>query len=190
MTAGSLKVSESRVIADLLLQDLTPQQWQTAILEENVLQARSIATAKRLSGLLKPRLETMTAPLWKLIKDGNQLTATHACLAAAVKYSNLLADFFELVLKEQFKLFAPALTNTLWDEFVIECQNRDADLPEWSQQTIKRLKSSVFQILAQAGYVEDTKSLKLQNVHVAYEVVDYLEANNEQRVLRCITVAA
>ena len=52
-----------------------------------------------------------------------------------------------------------------------------------------RLRSSVFQTLAQAGYVENTRTLKLQTVHVAEQVLRYLKANDEEYVLRCIQVA-
>jgi hypothetical protein len=47
----------------------------------------------------------------------------------------------------------------------------------------------VFQILAQAGYIENTRSLKLQTVHIADQVLRYLKANKEDYVLRCIQVA-
>jgi hypothetical protein len=47
----------------------------------------------------------------------------------------------------------------------------------------------VFQMLAQAGYIEDTRSLKLQTVHIADQVLRYLRNNNETYVLRCIQVA-
>jgi hypothetical protein len=47
----------------------------------------------------------------------------------------------------------------------------------------------VFQMLAQAGYVESTRSLKLQSVHIADQVIHYLKANHEDYVLRCLRVA-
>ena len=40
-------------------------------------------------------------------------------------------------------------------------------MPQWNESTRRRLRSSVFQTLAQAGYIENTRSLKLQNVHIA-----------------------
>lgn len=189
ITAGSLKVAESRVIADLLLKQADDAAWKAALREENVLQTRSPRTADRLSILIRGRLETMTSDLWKLIKDGNSTVATHACLAAAVKQSALLADFLELVIKEQYRIFADKLTYQMWDDFIADCQNRDAELPEWSESTIKRLRSSVFQILEQAGYINSTKSLRLQTVHIADEVVRYLKKHEEGNVLRCIEVA-
>lgn len=189
ITAGSLKVAESRVIADLLLQQADDDAWKAALGQDNLLQTRSPATSRRLARLIRNRLETMTSELWKLIRDGNSTVATHACLAAAVKHSSLLADFLEHVLKEQYRIFAETLPPTVWDDFIADCQGRDPELPDWSESTIKRLRSSVFQILQQAGYIDSTKSLRLQTVHIADEVVRYLKKHEEGSVLRCIEVA-
>jgi len=96
LTAGSLKLQESRIIADLLLRRIGEEGWKTAIVTENVLQARNPATAIRLARLIRQRLETMGDDLWRLVRDGNNIIATHAVLAAAVKHSALLADFLDL----------------------------------------------------------------------------------------------
>jgi len=188
ITAGALKVPESRVIADLLIRGADSAGWRQAIFEENVLQTRSPKTAKRLRTLIRGRLETMTEELWKLVRDGTGDTATHACLAAAVKHSHLLGDFLDLVVREQYRMYAEALSNKLWDEFVEDCRGRDPEMPEWSDSTIQRLRSSVFQILAEAGYIESTRTLKLQTVHIVQPVLSYLENHNDQYVLRCIQV--
>lgn len=84
---------ESRVIAGLLLRAVSERRWRKAIYDENVLQARSPKTAKRLSVLIRGRLSSVESPLWKLVKDGSVVEATHACLAAAVKSSFLWATF-------------------------------------------------------------------------------------------------
>lgn len=59
--------------------------------------------------------------------------------------------------------------------------------PPWHESTIKRLGSSVYQILAQAGYIKDTRTMLLQRAHTTAEVIGYLERNHEDYVLRCIT---
>ncbi len=189
ITAGSLKVTESRVIADLLLRGVNGKDWEIAIIDQNVLQTRSPATAKRLTRLIRRRLELMDSDLWQLIRDGSGDVATHAVLAAAVKHSALLGDFLDLVLREQYRIFGKALTSQLWGQFLDDCRGRDPEMPVWNESTRKRLRSSVFQILAQAGYIENTRTKKLQTVHIASQVIDYLEKHKEQYVLRCIQVA-
>ena len=71
ITAGALKVPESRIIADLLLRGLNEAGWQDAIYGQNVLQTRSPKTAARLTLLLRGRLTLMDANLWTLVRDGS-----------------------------------------------------------------------------------------------------------------------
>ncbi len=188
LTAGALKVTESRVIADLLLQGVDEAGWRKAIYDQNVLQARSPKTAKRLRTLIRGRLETMTDALWRLVRDGTTDVATHACLAAAVKHSHLLGDFLDLMVRDAYKVFGESISSKMWDDYIEDCRGRDPEMPEWSQSTVERLRSSVFQILAEAGYITNTRSLKLQAVHIAQPVLRYLEKHKEQYVLRCIGV--
>lgn len=188
LTAGALKLPESRIIADLLLQNLNDDEWKLAILKENVLQAANPATATRLTRLIRGRLETMDADLWRLVRDGDQVVAAHAVFAAAVKHSKLLGDFLDLVVREQFRLFNLSLSHKLWDEYLLACRGRDPEMPEWNPSTKDRLRSSVFQILTQVGYIENTRTLKLQTVFIAPQVLHYCQEHNEEYVLRCLSV--
>ena len=49
-------------------------------------------------------------------------------------------------------------------------------MAQWNEATRRRLQSSVFQMLAQAGYIENTRSLKLQTVHIVDQVLRCLKA--------------
>jgi hypothetical protein len=158
MTAGALKVPESRIIADLLLRGIDEAEWKEMILMQNVLQARNPATAIRLARLLRGRLQLMKADLWQLVRDGTSTVASHAAFAAAVKHSPLLGDFLDLVVREQYQLFRPALSRQLWEGYLDECRGRDPEMPQWNESTRQRLRSSVFQTLAQAGFLENTRT--------------------------------
>lgn len=189
ITAGALKLPESRLIADLLIREVDADGWKDAIVTKNILQAKSPATARRLTHLIRSRLETMEKDLWLLVRDGAGTVATHAVFAAAVKHSPLLGDFLEIVVAEQYRLFSKALTNKMFADYLEGCRERDPEMPQWSETTGRRLRSSVFQMLAQVGYIENTRSLKLQSVHFADQVLRYLKANQEDYVLKCIQVA-
>lgn len=189
ITAGSLKLAESRIVADLLLRGADDRAWKDAVIGQNVLQARNPATASRMGRLIRQRLELMDADLWRLVRDGSAVVATQAVLAAAVKHSALLGDFLDLVVRDQYRIFAKTLNDRLWDEYLDNCRGRDPDMPQWNESTRRRLRSSVFQILAQAGYINNTRAKQLQTVHLAPEVLEYLERHDERYVLRCIQVA-
>ena len=189
ITAGALKVTESRIIADLLLQRVDAEGWKDAIIKRNILQAHTAATASRLTKLIRGRLETMGPGLWELVRDGKGSVATQAVFAAAVKHSSLLGDFLEIVVGEQYRVFSASLSNKQWADYLDGCRERDPSMPQWNETTRRRLRSSVFQMLAQAGYIESTRSLKLQSVHIAEQVLHYLKAHQEDYVLRCLQVA-
>ena len=73
ITAGSLKVPESRVVADLLLRGVSAQAWGDAVRKQNLLQTRNPATAVRVGRLIRKRLELMDADLWRLVRDEKDL---------------------------------------------------------------------------------------------------------------------
>jgi len=190
ITAGSLKVKESRVIAGLLLDRVSEESWQSAITgPENLLQTRSVATAKRMARLIRKRLETMEPPLWLLIKEGSSPVATQACLAAAIKHSALLADFFDLALREQYKVFAKTLSTQHWEDFIADCSIRDPAVASWSDSTVRKLRTVVFHILEQSGYIKTARTPTLQPVHLEAPVVKYLETHDADGVLHCMRLS-
>ena len=91
-------------------------------------------------------------------------------------------------MREQYRLFRPALSNSIWEHFIEDCRSRDPGMSDWSELTVARIRSTVFAILAQAGYIENPRTLRLQPVHIAREVLNYLYEQDEKYVLRCIGV--
>jgi bacteriophage exclusion system BrxA-like protein len=189
ITAGSLKVAESRRVAELLLKGVDDTAWKRAIVDDNILQARNPESAKRLARLIRARLEPLGPELWRLVRDGKGPVATHAVFAAAIKHSALLGDFLGMAVAEQYRIFAKALSNKLFDDYLEGCRVRDPNMPDWNESTRRRLRSSVFQMLAQAGYLKDTRSLKLLQVHVAEPVLWLLKDRGETYVLRCLAAS-
>lgn len=189
ITSASLRLRESRIVAGLLIEGVSADAWKDAILEQNVLQMRSVESMKRISRLLRARLEPMGRGLWELVRDGGREQATQAAFAAAVKNSRLLGDFMDITMREQKALFAERLEYRMWTDHIEGCRGRDPDMPHWSDATVARLRSAVFSMLAEAGYLKDTRSLLLQNVFVDAQLAGHLRERGEGYVLRCLEVA-
>lgn len=188
ITSATLRVRESRVVADLLLQGVGAQEWHAAILERNVLQTRSVETARRIARLVRARLTSMDKGLWAMVRDGDRELATQAVLAGAIKNSRLLGDFMDLTIREQRALFARKLEPRMWQDYIDGCRGRDPDMPLWSDKTVAKLRVVVFSMLAEAGYLKDTRSLLLQNVFVDDRLATHLRDAGETYVLRCMEV--
>jgi Putative inner membrane protein (DUF1819) len=189
LTKGSLQVGDSRIIADLLLKSCTPEEWRKAILEDNVLQKRSPSAAHTSAEMIAKRLRTMQPALWEFVRDGSSTLATQACLAAAVKQNPLIGDFLDIVVREEHRVFHKHLQSSHWSDFVQNNLSQDDNAASWTPTVLVKLRQTLFRVLAEAGYVSDTKTLQLQTVTIAPELIAYLERENEVYALRCLSVA-
>ena len=102
LIGGSLMVRESRIIADLLLQQATAEQWQQAIQLENVLQKRTAASAQRNATAIRKRLERLEPDFWKALRDGDDELATQVAFCGALERNLLLVEFMETVLRDAY----------------------------------------------------------------------------------------
>lgn len=188
ISSTPLRLRETRIVADLLLQGLSKEEWNTAIVDQNVLQVDSTVGVIRSSRILRARLEPLGEGLWSMVRDGDRDLATQAALAGAIKHSRLLGDFMDITMREQRRLFAKSLEPYMWSEYIAGCRGRDPDMPHWSDTTIAKLRSVVFSMLAEAGYLKDTKSLLMENVFVHESLGGYLRDRGERYTLRCLQV--
>jgi hypothetical protein len=182
-------VPESRVVADLLLHRVDAVGWKQAIEADNVLRKRSFTTASTKAALIRARLQTMTEGLWHLIRDGSGPVATHAVFAATVKYSPLFGDFLDLVVRDLYRRFEDTLKPQHWDRYLEDCRSRDPLMPEWSAGTVESLRTRVFGMMTEGGYLSDSRTRRLKPVRVSPEVVRYLRESHEDYALRCMELA-
>ncbi|MBP7766237.1 MAG: DUF1819 family protein [Syntrophaceae bacterium] len=189
ISAGSLMFSESRKVAKLLLAGADEKAWHQAIHVDNILQKKVPATAKRMARLIRNRLEPMSPDLWKLIVNGSAETSLQALLAAAIQHSRLMGDFLNDVIKEKYRLFDKQLSVQDWKKFLYTCELRDSVVTEWSEKTKAKLGQVIFRILAEAKYLDSTRSLKLTPVSLTPEIRRYLVKHEEKYILKCMDVA-
>ncbi|MBS1073674.1 DUF1819 family protein [Gluconobacter sp. Dm-73] len=186
IAGGSLKLYESRIIAGLLLSDVSPKAWKTAIEVENVLQKTSQGTAKRQASLIRARLVTMTSDHWLLVRDGSKPLAIQANFAAAIAHSCLLRDFLVHTVRDCFRTGDLVLTRRHWRNYVETCRERDPDMTAWTQSTSDKLGDSVFQILAEVGMLSESSKPSLQVVHYQTEIMDYLRARERDEIVHAM----
>ena len=183
LSAGSLLPSESRVVAGLLLQGGTRLSFDHAILVENVLQKAAPATARRQARLIKSRLETMPASVWHEIATGNKEVATQLMFAAALKHSALLHSFVRDVVADHARRLEHTLSTHAWEPFLADCATRDPAVGAWTPATRSKLRQVIVLILAQARYLESTRSLRLLPPHINPAVDRMLSALGEHGLL-------
>lgn len=189
IAGGSLMVRESRIVAGLLMDGVTPDQWDEAIRVENVLQKRTPASAKRNATSIRKRLERLEPDFWQALKDGDDELTTQIAFCSALERNLLLVEFMEAVLRDAYISRAEKLDAYHWAEFLEDRSHRDLAICDWKESTRKKMGQVVFRMLAEVGYLKSTRKLELQYVAVRPELKAMLEMYDKQRIQKCMEVS-
>jgi len=186
ISAGSLLPLESRRIAKLLLSKPDEATWQHAIEIDNILQKKTVATARRQATLLRKRLNTLDVTGWQMIAERESEVVNQLLLAAAVKHSQLLGDFMRQAYADCQRRLDPALMPSDWQAYLSECAHHDPTVLGWSDSTKAKLFEVIVRILAEAKYLEFARSMRLTPQSLHPDVRRYLSTRNETYVLDCL----
>jgi hypothetical protein len=173
ISAGSLMLPESRRIAKLLQSRPTPEQWDAALKNENLLQKKP-ATARRQARLIRNRLETLDDEGLRLVAEGEGELCGQVLLAAATRHSRLLSDFLRDVYWADVRHLENTLSYRQWDVFITECESRDDAVGQWTATTRKKLFQVIVRILTEAKYLDSTRRMGLTPPMLHPKARDYL----------------
>lgn len=174
LSAGSLMLNESRRVAELLLTRPDHAAWLHAIKIDNLLQKNSPATAIRQARLIRNRLSTLDDEGLNLVVAATPELRTQMLLVAAIRHSRLLGDFMIDVYRRRLRRLEDTLIPSDWEAFLQECTHRDASVAAWSNSTRHKLLQVVLRILAEARYIDTTRSLRLTPPLLHPRVLRYL----------------
>ena len=183
ITAGPLMLPESRRIAALLLQAPTSAAWLHAIQVDNLLQKRTPATAMRQARLIRARLDTLPSAAWQLVAEGSQEAATQTLLAAAVRHSALFADFLRDVVAAHHRKLDTFLTPREWAPFLADCAAREPAVAAWTVATRAKVFQVILRMLAEARYLDSTKTLALRLPSLNPDLLKLLRAHGEKDLI-------
>ena len=189
LTGGSLMVRESRMVAALMLDKATPEEWDQAIRVDNILQKKSPASAKRNAQAIRKRLERIEPEFWRALRDGDEELATQVAFCTALERNLLLVEFMERVIRDAYVTHAENLELFQWADFLEDCAHKDPNIYDWKESSKKKMRQVVFRMLAEMGYLNNTRSLKLQHVVIRPEIRAMLDDTCKQRIRQCMEVS-
>jgi len=183
ISAGSLMLPESRKLARVLLQRPSEEAWAEALKQDNVLQKKTPATARRQARLIRNRLETLDQEGWQLIAEGDKEIATQLLLAASIRHSRLLGDFLHDVYAQHLRRLEHSLSPRSWEAFITECAHRDPAVAGWADSTKRKLFQVIVRVLAESGYLDSTRKMSLTPPMLHPSVVIYLKRLGDMQTL-------
>lgn len=158
-TSGSLVMRESLIAAPLYLREHDWMKVRELIEADNLLQARTVATGRRLARETAQRLAVLSNDELELLVDATSSERAHLLWAAACRRYALIGDFAEEVLRERFLLLTPTLSYDDFDSFIRGKALWHEEIVELKDSTLRRLRSNVFQMLKDAGLLSEDRRI-------------------------------
>ena len=153
-------VPESRRIARLLLTHPSPEQWDEAMMQENLLQKKP-ATARRQARLIRNRLATLDDEGLLLVADSEGELTGQLLLAASARHSQLLSDFMREVYAADVRRLERTLSHRQWEAFLTECEHRDPAVGTWAGTTRKKLFQVIVRMLVESKFLDTARRMSL-----------------------------
>ena len=132
---------------------------------------------------MRKRLDRVEPEFWQALRDGDEDLATQVAFCVALERNLLLLEFMERVVADAYITHAEKLELYQWDDFLVECAERDPAIHDWTRSSRKKMGQVALRMLVEMGYLKDTRTLELQNVIIRPEVRAMLEDNYKQRLL-------
>ncbi|MBX3104727.1 MAG: DUF1819 family protein [Cryobacterium sp.] len=152
-SAGGLYIQGAPVAARLYLDLGDWVEVRAALDADNLLQARTASSAKRLGRELVQRLEVLTDAELALLTEATAEERAHLMWAAACRRYGLIAEFAEEVLRERFLLMAPDLTTEHFEAFVRGKTLWHPELAGMEESTLRKLRTNLFLMMREAHFV-------------------------------------
>lgn len=150
-TSGALLTREAVIAAPLFLEVRDWNEVRDRLCAENLFQARTASSGFRLAREVAQRLAVLTDSELDLLQDASPSERGHLMWIAACRRYAFIGDFAEEVVRERFLLLTPTLGYDEFDSFVHGKALWHPELAELKESTLKKLRSTVFRMLTEAG---------------------------------------
>ena len=100
-----------------------------------------------------------------------------------MKYNRIVWDFMTTVIGEKFRTQEFEFSGKDLNIFFFQLQEQNDTVASWSDATIKKIKQVLKKCLVECGYLDSTKSTKLNMISIAPELEDAIRADNDLAAL-------
>lgn len=175
---------ETRVVAKLLVEELSDEEIIERIVQDNLFQFPTEKSLKRtVTGCLR-RLRILNDDnLVSTIARGPIENAKQACLYAMMKQYRVVWDFMITVVGAKFREQDLSYGRMNLNVFFMRLQEQDDEVASWSESTINKIKQVLNKILVENEYIDSPRATKLNPVLICSEVENAIRANNDEIAL-------
>lgn len=185
-TGGSLLIRESRIVARLLVDKHGRGEIIEQVLSKNLLQNSSKATTQKYCQLALIRLDNLTEDQLRCVASGAEDLARLMLLVAVLKTYPIIADFMASVVSEKVRCFETHLERNDWVRFLEDRAKGDPSVKEWSEKSQRKMGQVVIRMLAEAGFLDNTRKMTILFPSIPPELEKSLHGAVNSRLLACM----
>lgn len=149
-TTGALLAREADLLVPLYLGRRDWGQTREQAEQENLLQARTQESRRRLTREAVQRLSALDDSEIEFLTEATSSERASLMWIAACRRFEFIGEFAEEVVRERFLLLTPTLGYGEFDSFVHGKALWHEELAKLSESTLQRLRSTVFRMLRDA----------------------------------------
>ncbi|HDY7707087.1 DUF1819 family protein [Vibrio parahaemolyticus] len=188
LIGGSLMITEAQLIAELLLSEPSKEQWDEAIVEQNILQKRSPASAKRNAATIKKRIANLGNKFLSALVKANHEEAAQLMMAATLINSPLLADFMRTVVMDAKRMYRENIDMKDWEYFWEDKCRIYPDFADMSESSTYKIAQVAFKVMTDGGFLESTKTKILTNIYITPDVRNLLVEMDRDDIIQAMEI--
>lgn len=188
LIGGSLMITEAQLIAELLLSDPSKEQWDDAIVDQNILQKRSPASAKRNAATIKKRIADLGNKFLSTLVNANHEEAAQLMMAATLINSPLLADFMRTVVMDAKRMYRENIDMKDWEYFWEDKCRIYPDFADMSESSTYKIAQVAFKVMTDGGFLESTKTKVLTNIYITPDVRQLLVDMDRDDIIQAMEI--
>lgn len=159
-TTGGLFLHEAPLVAESYLASRSWSQTRAEVLDKNLLQARTMSTAKRISSELFARLALLNDEELTFLINSTWRERGYLLWVAVCRRYAFIHEFAVEVLREYYLNRRYRITSVDYDAFYNAKSLWHPELDEITLSTQKRLRCSLFQLLREADLLSEKGQIK------------------------------
>ena len=175
---------EIRATAALICEGLSRDEILNKVREENLFQ---FPTERMVDSMVKTcfrRIDALASDdLVENLAHGPINTAKQINLYAMMKYNRIMWDFMTTVIGEKFRTHDFDFSRKDLNMFFFRLQEQNDNVASWSDSTIKKIKQVLVRSLVECGYLDSTRSEKLNPILIGPELENGIRENTDPAAL-------
>ena len=180
-TAGSIFFQESVKFAELYLEFGNWDETKNYIIHQNILQARTLNTSKRICTEIISRLKTMNKQELEFLLDSSSQDQAYLLWLAICRRYQFIGDFAIEVIRERFISLKTDLNYIDFDSFFNQKSEWHVELENIKPSTRNKLRQVLFKILREADLLTENNLINVATL--SPNLIEIICRNDKQEIL-------